>query len=96
MPPRDEAEEEIYAVEAFRVDTQHLLQRLINQKRISKERLEEKAGVKLDEVFSDEYELTVRQLARLAFHLGSECSVAAIPRNAQKCDYLHLLHSEVE
>lgn len=91
--PRSKEEEEIYAVESFRVDIQHELQTLINRKKISRERLRRDTDIDVEEVFSDEYELTVRQLAKLTFHLGARCYIVWDTPDSK---YGQALHSDVE
>lgn len=71
-----ESEQEVFAVEAFRVDVQHRIQALMNRKGISQKQLAERLGVskaRVSQIFSHRSNMNVRFLARVFFVLDNEC-----------------------
>ena len=67
------ADLEIEATEGFMVDVQVYLNELMERKGVTRAELARRMGVsraRVSKMFSDDYNLTVRQLARAAYHLG--------------------------
>jgi predicted XRE-type DNA-binding protein len=76
--PRSEKEAYIYAEEEFRVDVQHAIYTLMQQKRVTQKQLAARLGVsaaRVSHIFSDRCNLTVRLLARIYRALGERCRV---------------------
>ena len=74
--PQDDAEREVFAVEAFRVDVQHRIQTVMNRKNVSQKKLAERLGVseaRVSQIFSSRSNMTLRFLARVFFALDDEC-----------------------
>lgn len=66
---------EIEAVEGFMVDVQVYLNEIMDAKKISRAELARRMGVsraRVSQMFTDDSNLTIRMLARAAFHLGEE------------------------
>ncbi len=66
---------EIEAIEGFMVDVQVYLNEIMDAKKISRAELARRMGVsraRVSQMFADDSNLTVRMLARAAFHLGEE------------------------
>lgn len=66
---------EIEAIEGFMVDVQIYLNEIMTQKKISRAELARRMGVsrpRVSQMFSDDSNVTVRQLARAAYHLGED------------------------
>ncbi len=64
---------EIEAIESFMVDVQVYLNEIMDDKKISRAELARRMGVsraRVSQLFSDDSNMTVRMLARAAFHLG--------------------------
>jgi len=86
-------EAEIEAIEGFMVDVQVYLNEIMDAKKISRAELARRMGVsraRVSQMFSDDSNLTVRQLARAAYHLGEEPRVESDTtrtlRDARKVD----------
>lgn len=72
---RIEDDREIEAIEGFIVDVQVYLNEIMEKKKISRAELSRRMGVsraRVSQMFSDDSNVTVRQLARAAYHLGEE------------------------
>jgi transcriptional regulator with XRE-family HTH domain len=72
---RLEDDREIEAIEGFMVDVQVYLNEIMEKKKISRAELARRMGVsraRVSQMFSDDSNVTVRQLARAAYHLGEE------------------------
>lgn len=68
-------EREIEAIEGFMVDVQVYLNEIMHAKKVSRAELARRMGVsraRVSQMFSDDANVTVRQLARAAYHLGEE------------------------
>lgn len=66
---------EIEAMEGFMVDVQVYLNEIMETKKVSRAELARRMGVsraRVSQMFSDSSNVTVRQLARAAYHLGEE------------------------
>lgn len=75
--PRNEEERVIYAEESFRVDVQTTLNTLMIAKGLTEADLMKRAGV--GDVFSDEAELTMRDLAKVLYAMGEVPTLTTTP-----------------
>lgn len=69
---------EIEAIEGFMVDVQVYLHEIMERNGVTRAELARRMGVsrsRVSKMFSADYNLTVRQLARAAYHLGEHPSV---------------------
>jgi transcriptional regulator with XRE-family HTH domain len=73
--PRSEREELTFAAEGFRIDVQHELYRVMQEKRVSQKELARRLGVteaRVSQVFADNCNVTLRTLGKIFHALGVE------------------------
>lgn len=79
--PQNEHEKLIFAAEQFRIDTQHEIQKLMHIKEVDELDLATKLNLSYKQVkkyFSDEYDLSLREVAKIYYVLGEECHIKII------------------
>jgi len=81
--PKDVIEERIYAEEWYRIDVQMTLFRLMSQHNVTVEDIAARLGEPVEwveQVFDDDYELTVRKLGALLYAIrGNETEPVSEP-----------------
>ena len=80
---------EIEAMEGFMVDVQVYLHEIMVAKGVSRAELARRMGVsraRVSQMFSDDYNVSVRQLARAAYHLGEEPRVESATTRALRAE----------
>ena len=83
--PQNEAEEAVFAEEAFRVDVQVAIHELMEEKGVSQRELANRLGVseaRVSQIFSDACNITIRRLARIFHALGETAQVVVGHREA--------------
>lgn len=86
--PRNEDEKEVFTVEGFRVDVQHRMQKLMNERGVDKKELAKRLAVspaRISQIFSDECNITIRMLARVFHALEDECFLSSRRSKSFRC-----------
>lgn len=82
--PQNKDEERVFAVEGFRVDVRHELQKLLNAKQLTFRALADLIGMSEEfvvKIMTIDDHLTLEWLGEIAFALDMECAISFKPRH---------------
>lgn len=80
IDPRNESEREIFAIEGFRVDVQYRIHKVMRRRGVTQRELARRLKLsesRVSQFFSDECNITIRQLAKIFHALEDECFVSS-------------------